>query len=353
MRFSIEVKRNLQGPALRKRARGCLHSLLVGGRAALMLCTLLSSFGDASECRGDLKAQMSSRSEQDLYAGDLDKAQKRVENFLSCTTDPRQTAAGLLQRSRIQGFKFFLANTGLDSGLQDAQQAIRLIKDSSDAEELISRANLQLAFLSYSSTMIAGSRDFSLADSYLANLSGARLNRELQAEYWLYCGLVLENQANVAGAREAYNHSLAAARRAKSRLWESYATRHLGLLLLEGDPRAALPLLRKSLRLRERIGFKIYLPFSLHSIAKAYSALGNPAEAERYFQRAAESAERMGAPRVLSLILIDWSVSLRTRLGDNKATSMLKQAMSIADSIGYQSGSSRASRELARLIEAR
>jgi tetratricopeptide (TPR) repeat protein len=304
----------------------------------------------AKECSGLRPEKEISHSERDLYRGKLEAALKRATVALKCSSSSQQKAEAFLQRSRIYGFMFFLQNRGIESAIEDVKRAEHELLVDPDPPELLARTNLQHAFLAYASSMISGSADFSEAQQYLGRLQPTRLSPALQSDYWLYRGLILENIGSSGEARDAYEKSHAAAALSGNKLSESYAIRHLGLwLLANGEPQPALPLLRKSLRLREEIEFEVYLPFSVHSVGKAHAALGERYQAASYFKRAEHLARKLHAPRVRSFILIDWAVSLKNDLGHAETKKMLTRANSIADSIGYHSGSSRAKKELASL----
>jgi tetratricopeptide (TPR) repeat protein len=198
------------------------------------------------------------------------------------------------------------------------------------------------AFTRYAHAMTSAS------DTYDAAIERAdealRLRRRIGeprglAEALFYRGLIAERQEDAAAARQLYNEALAIAEQNALQLEESYVQRHLGFLeKAAGNVVSARARLERSLHLREQLGFNVFLPFSLLSLAEVDTDTGDFSAAEGRFGQAAARARKLRFARTEVLIDLSWA-RLRVRQGRQvEARQLLVRALETSKRIGYQRG---------------
>ncbi|XXF77005.1 hypothetical protein P2318_28710 [Myxococcaceae bacterium GXIMD 01537] len=242
-------------------------------------------------------SQAIAQSERALYAGDFAAAHAALQKALARDNAPRAKADLLLQQVRIQ-------QVARLSGLPDPQEgatlsALERIAGSDTANRDL---KARIAFASAVSEYFQR-----LTGSELGDLGPLQVRFEAaaksltapcqRADALFFAALMPQVQDKVAesapGLRQA--RQLAEANRCQLEL--SYDLRHLSAVAeAEGDLPRARQLAAESLALRQRIGFQVYVPYSLLLLADLDEKLGNKAEAERERREALAMAERLKLP---------------------------------------------------------
>jgi hypothetical protein len=258
----------------------------------LAVATLL-----APKAHADGVAQAISRSERALYAADFATAHAVLQTPLGNDTDLRAKAELLLQKVRIQ-------QVARLSGLPDPREAATLSALSRIANSDAASRDLK-ARIDFAGTV----------SEYFRRITGPALGelRPLQARFEAAAGAIadpcrradalffaalmpqIEDKVpeSAAGLRQA--RQLAEANHCLLEL--SYDLRHLAVVAeAQGDLSHARELAAESLALRRRIGFQVYVPYSLLTLADFDEKLGKTSDAERERHEALAISERLRLP---------------------------------------------------------
>lgn len=113
-------------------------------------------------------------------------------------------------------------------------------------------------------------------------------------------------------------------------LEKSYALRHLAFVQrVDGDYTSAIDNLSESLKLREQIGYAVYVPFSHISLGDTYAMLDNAAEdAAAQYEQGLQTAQQIGNRRAIMLAHYGLGILHKDRY-------QLNIALGIAQDIGH------------------
>jgi tetratricopeptide (TPR) repeat protein len=245
------------------------------------------------------------RSEASRRAGRIEEALRILEE---AGPDAARASAVDRVRLRLQRARCAYYRTSLDGTPYDAI-AHELKRIAADAEPtadkaLVADAKDQLGVTLYR-------RDFRATDQAPARalfedaLRARRAagDRRAIAESLFHVALTWENKKDptpgeLARSRALLQESLAIAEAGGFDVEASYAVRHLaGHRQDAGDLDGALAGFERSLALREKAGYTIYLAPSLLAIGDVWKDKKDPAKARLYFERARAEADRLGAAR--------------------------------------------------------
>lgn len=246
------------------------------------------------------------RSEAARNAGRLDEALRVLdagESLALRDAAPADRVRLRLQRARCAYYRSSLAGSPHDAVIEELR---RIVADAETAGggPLAADAKDQLGLAVYA-------RDFRATDQAEARalfeqaLASRRAagDRRGVAESLFHVALTWENKLDPtaeekARSRALHEESLAAAEAGGFDVEASFAVRHLaGHRQDAGDLDGALRGFERSLALREKAGFAIYLAPSLLAVGDVWKEKGDAAKARAYFERAREEAERIGAAR--------------------------------------------------------
>ena len=260
-------------------------------------CVLAAGALLAPHAHADEVAAAVSRSERALYAGDFASARSALREGLDGTTDPHARADLLLQAVRVQ-------QVARLSGLPDPREAATLSELSRIAASDATSRDLK-ARIDFAGTV----------SEYFRRITGPELGelRPLQARFeaaaasiadpcrradaLFFAALMPQIEDRVAESEPGLRRARQLAEANHCLLELSYDLRHLAVVAeARGDLPHARELAAQSLALRRRIGFQVYVPYSLLTLAEFDEKLGNSAEAERARREALAISERLRLP---------------------------------------------------------
>ena len=224
-----------------------------------------------------------------------------AEPLISADASPVERLRLRQQRARCAQSSSRLYGSPDDAAIKDLRAILGTAESLRDAR-LIADVQDQLGLAIYS-------RDFrrtNLAESRQLFDQALRTRRSIKdqrgiAESLFHIGLTLENRKDpseeeLQRARESHEAALAIAEAGGFDIEASYAVRHLaGHELDAGDLDAALAGFERSLELRLRAGYHIYLAPALLAVGDVWKAKGNETKAREHFERALSEANRLGA----------------------------------------------------------
>ncbi|MFC2078757.1 tetratricopeptide repeat protein [Candidatus Bipolaricaulota bacterium] len=204
----------------------------------------------------------------------------------------------LLLKAEVLMFRARFASSGHDSVLQPFEEAVKLAKELGDKRLAADVAALNGWALAYRHIGAAPPEVLGHAQRSLD------LRREIDdqvgiAEALFLIGLVHEQKKDrtdedVARAEELYREVLAITKLRGGKRWRSYATRHLGWISMSrGDLDDALPFFEESLRLRQEVGLRAFVPQAYYALGVAHLKRGDLDEAVAYCQRAYDMATEL------------------------------------------------------------
>lgn len=157
------------------------------------------------------------------------------------------------------------------------------------------------------------------------------------AESAFHAGLAEERAGHAAAARELYERARDIAELHSHWPELSYAVRHLGGLAADaGDLDAALALFRRSLELREQVGYTVLLPAAHEAVGDVLLARGDAAGAEEQYRQACDLALAMETPFSQVTALSALAALLRRQGRADEARQHAERAQAIATTTGIR-----------------
>lgn len=285
------------------------------------------------------------RTEACLYTGRLEAGLLMIDGALEAWSRGEGAAidrARLLdERGRLLVFRSFVTNRGHDDALAALEEGRAIAAEAGERTEL-AKAHLYLGFAHYARRFTTGEGDYATAREHVRR--ALELRRELgdprgEAEALYYLGILDERTGDVDHALERYRASYAIADRHDLALEKSYAGRHIAFVLQDrGELQEALTLFEESLALRERIGFRIYLPFSHIAVGDVQLELGRPEAALTSYEAACKLAAGMESARTETLCLLSRGDAHAALDHDSAADDDWRAALRRAKSLGWERG---------------
>lgn len=261
--------------------------------ASALLVAPFAAMALAANAAGDAVA----KAERAMYAGDFATARAALRQALNDRPSPPAQAELLLQQVRVQ-------QAARLSGLPDAQEDATLAALSVIAAQADASADLK-ARIRFAATV----------SEYFKRLTGAALGdlKPLQAVFdtaapqladpcrradaMFFAALMFQMQDRVADSAPGLRQARQLAETNHCDLELSYDLRHLAEVAeLDGDLPGARRFAADSLALRQRIGFQVYVPYSMLQVAELDQKLGDAKAAERQRREALALAERLHLP---------------------------------------------------------
>ncbi len=277
--------------------------VLVALAAVLLAAPVFAADTDPRAAAG--VSELLEASETVRRAGRPDDALQMIdlaEPLLAKDLSLVQRARMRLQRSRCAFSRARLAGAPADPAVQELRAILEAAEPLQDAA-LIADVRDQLGLAIYSRDFRANSlveprRLFEQA----LEARRALADRRAVAESLFHVGLTWENKKDPSAeelrrARARHEEALAVAEAGGFDIEASYAVRHLaGHKQDAGDLDGALAGFQRSLALRTKAGYHIYLAPALLAVGDLWKAKGNAIEARGFYERALAEANRLKAP---------------------------------------------------------
>lgn len=238
-----------------------------------------------------------SRSEHALYMGDFAAANAALAAAIRRENTPRTRTVLLLQKLRVQQIARL-------SGLPDSNESANLaaLVDIAGTSELDRNLKARIQFattLSQYFQRITGPTlgDLRSLQSGFENAAASLTDPCQRADAVFFAALMLQVENRVAESAPGLRRAEQLARANHCELQLSYDLRHLAPVAeAVGDLAGARELAADSLTLRQRIGFQVFVPYSLLTLAEFDEKLRNRAAASQERQEALQLAEHLHLP---------------------------------------------------------
>ncbi len=269
----------------------------------LLAAAILSAADSSAADPSAAVTALVERSEAARRAGRLDDAIRVLGGGERLAGSPGDRLRVRLQRSRCVYYRGSLAGASHDAVIAELKQ-IAGEAGTVGSDSLLADAKDQLGLAIYA-------RDFRATDQAEARaifeqaLSARRAagDRRAVSESLFHVALTWENKKDPtpdekARSRALHQEALKVAEAGGFDVEAAYAVRHLaGHQQDAGDLDGALAGFERSLALREKAGYTIYLAPSLLAVGDVWKDKGDTAKARAYFERARAEADRIGAAR--------------------------------------------------------
>lgn len=226
-----------------------------------------------------------------------------AEPLLVAEASALERARLRLQRVRCSYYQASLAGAAQDANIAELQAVLKDAEALKDAR-LLADVRDQLGLALYSRDFRANGMEEPRRLFQQALDARHELGDERGvAESLFHLGLTYENKKDASPeelrlAVENHEQALFIAGGRGYDIEASYAVRHLaGHKQDAGDLDAALAGFERSLMLRMRAGYQIYLAPALMAVGDVWKDKGDKAKAREYYQRALAEADRLGAKR--------------------------------------------------------
>jgi hypothetical protein len=156
------------------------------------------------------------------------------------------------------------------------------------------------------------------------------------AQSSMLAGLAHQNCGDVEKAAEAYNQTIAYARRHRLPLLIGHALNNLALLKSASDPATAARLLEESTRFKQQAGDEQDRSGLMFGRGIMAADQGQPDEAYRWFARAEKLAARMDLRHGRALMLCNMGTALVDQGRPSRAIPLYKAAQKLAETEGFR-----------------
>jgi tetratricopeptide (TPR) repeat protein len=283
----------------------CSFSGLKHAASILLAVLAVAAFVPAAmaDARVDSILEMSETVRRAGRPADALRILDLAEPLIRATASPVERARLRLQRATCAQSLSRLAVDAVDRSVEELRAILGAAESLRDAR-LVADVRDQLGLAIYTRNF----RQSDLADARQLFEQALQARRSFDdrrgiAESLFHIGLTWENKKDPSAeelrrARESHSEALKIAAAGGFDIEASYAVRHLaGHQQDAGDLDGALKGFERSLDLRLRAGYHIYLAPALLTVGDVWKAKGNPAKAREYYDRALAEAQRLGATR--------------------------------------------------------
>jgi hypothetical protein len=241
-------------------------------------------------------AQALRASEKAVYAADFEAASEALAAPLAVSTDSDEVLLLLLQRVRVHQTQRLSGKVSPDEGV--TLGAVKVVLPHVRDPALLALAGLRRTTSTYFRDLTGGdvSKSMALQPAYREAAAGLT-DPCLRAEALFFAGLMPQAADNVAASAEPLAEAFQVATVGGCDLELSYVLRHQAAVRdAAGDKVGARDLMARSLEIRQKVGFKVFAPFSQLSLADAEEALGRVEAAQALRRQALEAARRLDLP---------------------------------------------------------
>lgn len=235
-------------------------------------------------------------SEQALYAGKFDAAVAPLRAALDQTRTPEDRLRLLLQQMRVHQTQRLSGKVSPDEAA--VLTAVEVLTPRVHDPALLALVSLRRTTSDYFERLTSDrlSGVMSLQPAYRAAAEGLT-NPCLKAEAQFFVGLMPQVGGDITTSGPPLAEALRTATAGRCDLEISYVLRHQGAERdAAGDKVAARDLMAQSLAIRQRIGFQVFVPYSLLSLADAEQAVGETGAARTHRQEALDLARQLDLP---------------------------------------------------------
>jgi tetratricopeptide (TPR) repeat protein len=275
-----------------------------------------------------------------VYAGRLNDATKLLSSFADIAThddvSDRMQVEMLLEYANWETYRVAMEGGAYEGALQAIKKAQSLMMSKIQRGRVLDLSGNIEYFIAQNSA----ERDFTKAQALfhasIITLAEADSPNEL---CWavFHVGLTHQYSDEADDARAHFQRAEKLARTHNLALESSYIMRHLGFLLqAEEKYEDALEALKESLAIREKLGFKLFLPLSYMAVARVYQQMEQKHDALKYYEEAVKQARKFGITRQLMLVLLSYSSMLEDLNRKDDVLKILKEAQPYAKAIEHQ-----------------
>lgn len=235
-------------------------------------------------------------SEQAVYAGKFDAAVAPLSAALARTETPEDRMQLLLQQMRVHQTQRLSGKISPDEASVAA--AVKALAPRIQDPALLGLIGLRETTSDYFERLTTDrtSDVMSLQPAY--RIAAQRLtNPCLKAEAQFFVGLMPQIGGDIATSGPPLAEALRIATAGHCDLEVSYVLRHQAAERdAAGDKVRARDLMAQSLAIRQRIGFQVFVPYSMLSLADAEQAVGETQAARAHRQEALDLARKLDLP---------------------------------------------------------
>jgi hypothetical protein len=235
-------------------------------------------------------------SEQALYAGAFDAAVAPLRAALAETQAPDDRMRLLLQQVRVHQTQRLSGKVSPDEAA--ALAAVKALAPRIQDPALLALVGLRETTSDYFERLTSDrtSGAMSLQPAYRAAAEGLA-DPCLKAEAQFFVGLMPQISGDPAASGPPLAEALKTATAGRCDLEISYVLRHQAVEReAAGDKVQARALMARSLAIRQGIGFQVFAPYSLLSLADAEQAVGETEAARGHRQEALDLARKLDLP---------------------------------------------------------
>lgn len=275
-----------------------------------------------------------------------------------CEAQPRDHLMFLLQSSEVLVTGYFCTNSDADRMIETILQAKQVAEDihdepgRADALSLLGQARYYIA-INNAASINSSKVDY---DEALACQQEALQLRETlhdtrgMSESLFYIGVVYERRQQYDSAQTYYERVLQLAGQHGHTLEKCRAVRHLsGIACDRGDLEQALLYAQEALALRQKINFKLYLPFDEMLVGQIHLERKNFNSALLSYQHAYALACDMGLKQAILFSLLGLGDVHAAQKKLPQANAYFEQALTLANELGLTRAIAEVSGRLAAL----
>jgi tetratricopeptide (TPR) repeat protein len=234
-------------------------------------------------------------SERARYAADFDAATAPLKAAMAQQPSDRIRLLMLLQQMRVHQSQRLVGRTSPDEAAVASQVAALKSTATPDLKALADlRETTSAYFVRLTSGDLKGSKVF--APAFAAAAEGVADPCD-KADALFFAALMPQVDDDVAASAAPLAKARAAAEAGRCDLELSYVARHEAAVAEgAGDLKTARDLYAQSLDLRRKLGFQVFLPYSMLSLAEVHARLGEKDHARKLREEAVALSDKLNLP---------------------------------------------------------
>lgn len=234
-------------------------------------------------------------SERARYAADFDAATAPLKAALAQRPSDRTRLLLLLQQMRVHQSQRLVGRVSPEEAAVASQVAALKPAAAPDLKALADlRETTSAYFVRLTTGDLKGSKAF--APAFAAAAEGVSDPCD-KADALFFAALMPQVDGDVAASVAPLARARAVAEAGRCDLELSYVARHEATVAEEAsDLKTALALYAQSLDLRRKVGFEVFMPYSMLSLAEVHARLGEKDEARKLREEAAALSDKLNLP---------------------------------------------------------